>query len=105
MENTNRIKEKKLITNVHIFLILLLIALMLANINIEVRKHYEAFDENPLLFGAEKYEIRQCSCFTTRDASFLFNQTSIWQEKKFSSPHIPLNLSLMEGLVNATEDN
>lgn len=65
-----------------VILILLFILYSLIQINLKVREHYEAFDENPLLFGAKKYDINQCTCTNSKGASFLFNQEKLWREKK-----------------------
>lgn len=63
-------------------IVLLFILICLLIVITKVIQHYEAFEENPLTFGAKKYEVNSCVC-TSNGKVFYFDQEKIWQEKKF----------------------
>ena len=103
---SNMETNDRIIKDWHVIVLLLAMMGLLLYIAFDVKAHYEAFDNDPLLFGAESYEINQCSCFTSSGASFLFNRTTIWQERKARNNIFePVNFSLLGELVNATADN
>ena len=74
-----------LLTIVEIIL-LIAIVIFIGKISLMLKNHYEAFDENPFLFGAKKYNVGICSCVTDKQVSFFFNQTAMWQEIKTHRP-------------------
>jgi len=63
-----------------IFVVLLMIFISLLYIITLIVTHYESFDKNPLLFGAEKYSINSCSCVNDGGISFNFNKDKIYTE-------------------------
>lgn len=68
---------KDVLYKIVILILLIVIIFQLGKITTMVIQHYEAFDENPLFFGAEKYGIDSCSCMAS-GKNLNFNQTSIW---------------------------
>jgi len=58
--------------------ILVFIAYQLIEIRQKVKEHYEAFDENPLLFAAKKYNIVDGRAITSSGKTFYFNQEKMW---------------------------
>lgn len=80
--------------------ILLFIAYQLILINQKVRDHYEAFDENPLLFGAKKYDIVSGSGTTSKGIVIQFTQEKMWVENK-NTPNV-INFSISKLWDNQT---
>lgn len=97
-ENKIELKIRKSVTYL-IFVVLLFILICLLYIVTLVIQHYEAFDENPLLFGAQQYGLDSCICFAD-DKTLHFTQQKIWQEKKLiNSPTIEVNLTGVNNLL------
>jgi len=85
-----------------LILILLFIAYSLIEVRQKVKEHYEAFDENPLLFGAKKYDIKEAKVETFSGKIFYFNQNKIWGESKNQSFFKNFSINLSELWVNQT---
>ncbi len=84
---------------VMIFLTLVFIFISLLYIIVLVINHYEAFEQNPLLFGAKKYNINSCTCFS-KGNSFMFDQDKIWQEKTYTGiPIQSINFTLLNDSI------
>ena len=64
-----------------IFVVLFCILITLLYIVTLVIKHYEAFDNDPLIFGANKYGVSSYMCFTDGGKTFNFDTEKIWQTK------------------------
>lgn len=86
-------KRKDLIFKAAVLVVLIGIVFALVDIRKKVIEHYEAFDENPLLFGAKKYSIDECSCKSGSN-SFKFNQEKLWKDKT--------NPTYFQGFLNGT---
>ncbi len=80
-----------------IYIALLFIIVLLLVAVTKVTQHYEAFEENPLLFGAVKYDINQCTCFTNNGKTFFFDQTLIR-----SQPQTPFDFDNNTTIYNGT---
>jgi hypothetical protein len=84
-----RLKKQELVV-VGLLIGILLVSFVLYR---ELRDYREELQANPLTFGAKKYNINVCSCITEKGTDFYFNQTTVWQIRKYT-PMIPdLNLS------------
>lgn len=81
-------RNKILIYKTIILIILVCIVLLLLKVVTMVKQNYEAFNENPLLYGAEKYNIEHCACYTSDNKNFFFNKNKIWMEMKSDSPDL-----------------
>lgn len=80
--------------------ILLFIAYQLIEVRQKVKEHYEAFDENPLLFGLKKYDITHGSGTTSRGVVIQFTQEKMWVENK-NTPNV-INFSISNLWGNQT---
>ena len=79
-----------------VYIGLIIIITLLVKVLFLVNAHYEAFEENPLLFGAGKYNIDMCSCFTDEGKTFIFNQTTIYREATAKRDfNLTLNITFM----------
>ena len=63
-------------------IVLLFIAYELFEVRQKVKEHYEAFDENPLLFGMKKYDIVEARGTTSKGVVIFFSQDKIWIENE-----------------------
>lgn len=77
------------------FVVLLCIFISLLYIITLVINHYESFERNPLIFGANKYEVNSCSCVGDNGNPFNFNKEKIWVENE-NKNNIEFNLSSAE---------
>lgn len=93
-----RKKRRDLIFKVLAIAILLFIAYQLILINKKVREHYEAFDENPLLFGMKKYGIVEARGTTEKGYVIFFTQDRIWQENIKGSKNINFSIKEFEDI-------
>lgn len=75
-----------------IFLLMVIITLLF-QVQVVVRERIEAFEENPLLFGAAQYNVDQCSCSNNNGNQFFFNQDKIWIEQEGSYSISTTNIS------------
>ena len=99
IEEPKDLKEKKPRFNYYLISILLMCILgTCIFMAVKVLSHYDAFSENALLFGAEQYDINLCNCFTNKNVSFFFNQSSIWQIRT-GKPIEIINFSTIEDIV------
>lgn len=61
------------------YALLLINALLMSKVVVMVQDHYEAFDRNPFLFGADKYMIKECNCERDSGNLLYFNKTTMMQ--------------------------
>lgn len=98
MEHTNIKKSwKDIAFKIVAIAILLFIAYQLVQIRGNVKEHYEAFDENPILFGAKKYDIVSGSGVTSNGAVIQFTQEKMWVENTNTPNVINFSISTLWG--------
>lgn len=73
MENINEIKKDRAKVLIGLLLAILLILIFMLY---KVITHIDAFQSDPLFYGAKLYSIDTCSCTTYANKSFLFNQST-----------------------------
>lgn len=76
----NDLKKKKLkdiLFKVVTIIILGIIVFQLVQIRKDIKENIEAFDSNPLVFGANKYNLDSCACFI-QGATVSFNKSTMW---------------------------
>lgn len=78
------------------------IAFNLIQIRKDVKEHYEAFDENPLLFGAKKYGIIEGRATRENGQTFYFNQEKMWLENPNQNSTISNSFNLSNLWANQT---
>lgn len=71
--------DKKQIINKAIIILLIIWLLFSVFTFFYFKNKCEIAKENPLKYGARKYDITQCSCFTTSGENLFFNQTKVWK--------------------------
>lgn len=103
MEHTNieEVSRGKLLLKDYLFkvvaiIILISIVMLLLKIRGDIKQHYEAFDENPFLFGAKKYNIGLGEFTTLEGQKIYFNQEKMWIEGNNNNTFENINLSLWD---------
>lgn len=88
--------QKVIIIGLLIFIVFLLLKVVYL-----VKTHYQAFEEDPLKFGANKYNLDMCTCSNMDKETIYFNKSTVWYKPKEIAPYNPF----ASFVQNASRDN
>lgn len=85
-----------------IYLILLAMLGVCIWVAVFVYNHYEAFDNEALVYGARKYDIGDCACINNKGNIVAFNQELVTLRENPANkiPEKTYNTSELQGLWN-----